>query len=157
MKKNVYVVIASHGEYAAGIVSALKLLIDANIQAVPLCAYSGDLNSTADVMDAIKKHATLSQEADEELVVFTDIFGGSVTNTATLVMAEYSHMHVVAGVTLSMMMEFMLSEDDFDSLQERISSALETSREAATYLNENQQLKSLSGPDNSNIEKDFFC
>lgn len=156
MNKNVYVVIASHGEYAAGIVSALKLLVDTNIEVVPLCAYCGGINNTTDVIDNLSEHARISLQGNREFVVFTDIFGGSVANSALMVMANYPHMHVVAGVTLVMMMEFFLSDGENLSIQSRISLALEASREASVYISDSEQLtkKNNSVPDC--IEKDFF-
>ena len=156
MKKNVYVVIASHGEYAAGIVSALKLLVDTNIKATALCAYCGDINNTVDIMDKLRSYATESLADNTDLVVFTDIFGGSVTNSAAMVMADYAHMHVVAGVTLAMMMEFFLTEGDEVTLQQCITASLEASRDSACYLNEIERLKKKSDTVTENIEKDFF-
>lgn len=153
---NVSVVIASHGEYAAGIVSALKLLVDHNIEVVSLCAYCGDIKNTADVMDKLREYARRSFEDGNELVVFTDIFGGSVTNIAAMVLIDNPHMHVVAGVTLVMMMEFFLSEGDSDSLKTRINSALEISKEAGNYLNECNELKNEHASINQENVDDFF-
>nr|WP_233338097.1 PTS fructose transporter subunit IIA [Buttiauxella sp. W03-F01] len=156
VNKNVYVVIASHGEYAAGIVSALKLLVDANVEVVSLCAYCGDINNTADVIDNLSAHARVSLQDNREFVVFADIFGGSVANSALMLMASYPHMHVVAGVTLAMMVEFFLSDGENLPIRSRIYSALEASREASVYLNGSEQLTKKNNSVSDCIEKDFF-
>ena len=102
--------IATHGRYAEGIVSALNLLIGDDHGVTPVCAYCGEIESTAEL--AIRFDAIARQAAGRgnELVLFTDMPGGSVNNTAVQMMVKYPHAHVISGASLIMLMEFCMSE-----------------------------------------------
>ncbi len=149
--KDVDVVIASHGEYAAGIFSGLTYLVDANISAHVICAYCGDIQNSQDVFDKISFYVEESKKSGKEIVVFTDVYGGSIANNASLVMAENKNMHVIAGMSLTMLMEFYLSDEL--PLKKRLDAAITTSQEAGVYINE---LLNVESNDNSNIEESFF-
>lgn len=45
--------IATHGRYAEGIVSALNLLIGDDHGVTPVCAYCGEIESTAELVSAL--------------------------------------------------------------------------------------------------------
>lgn len=93
--------VASHGEYAKGIVSALSLLIGDDHGVTPVCAYCGDISNTAELEQYLENVALRAAQHGNEVILFTDMLGGSVNNTAILVMMRHPQLHVIAGQTLS--------------------------------------------------------
>ncbi|KKY71863.1 PTS sugar transporter subunit IIA [Klebsiella michiganensis] len=126
--------IATHGRYAEGIVSALNLLIGDDHGVTPVCAYCGEIESTAEL--AIRFDAIARQAAGRgnELVLFTDMPGGSVNNTAVQMMVKYPHAHVISGASLIMLMEFCMSEH-VETVQ-RLQDAVAAASGAMQYMNQ---------------------
>lgn len=125
--------IATHGRYAEGIISALNLLVGDDHGVTPICAYCGDIGSTAELA---VRFETIAQQAacrGKELVLFTDMPGGSVNNTAVQMLVKYPHAHVISGANLIMLMEFCLSEQTDTSL--RILDAITAASSAMQYMN----------------------
>ncbi len=127
------VFIASHGQYAEGIISGLDLLIGNDHGVTPICAYSGDIGSTVDLALRFDAIAMEAARRGNELVLFTDMQGGSVNNTAIQVMVKYPHMHVISGANLIMLMEFCMSERTETAV--RISDAIHMATQAMQYMN----------------------
>lgn len=125
--------VATHGHYAEGIISALNLLIGDDHGVIPICAYCGEIGSTAELgvrFDAIARQAA---SRANELVLFTDMPGGSVNNTAVQMMVKYPHVHVVSGANLIMLMEFCMSEHEETAL--RLQDAMAAASGAMQYMN----------------------
>ncbi|WP_410015536.1 PTS sugar transporter subunit IIA [Sodalis sp. C49] len=127
------VFIASHGQYAKGIISGLDLLIGNDHGVTPICAYCGDIGSTADLTRRFNAIALEAARRGNELVLFTDMKGGSVNNTAIQVMMNFPHMHVISGANLIMLMEFCMSE--LAETAARIAEAIHMATQAMQYMN----------------------
>ncbi|NDL62129.1 PTS sugar transporter subunit IIA [Acerihabitans arboris] len=127
------VFIASHGQYAEGIISGLDLLIGSDHGITPICAYCGDIGSTADLAQRFNAIALEAARRGNELVLFTDMQGGSVNNTAVQVMMDYPHMHVISGANLIMLMEFCMSERTETAA--RVADAIHMATQAMQYMN----------------------
>ncbi|MEQ9849508.1 PTS sugar transporter subunit IIA [Pectobacterium brasiliense] len=131
--------IASHGHYAEGIVSGLNLLIGDDHGITPICAYCGEIGSTAELAQRFEALAQESAYRGNEMVLFTDMQGGSVNNTAIQLMTTYSHIHVISGANLIMLMQFCMSElpDSAARIQESIAMATE----AMQYMNDQPDIQ----------------
>ncbi|MCW2106586.1 UNVERIFIED_ORG: PTS system mannose-specific IIA component [Rahnella aquatilis] len=125
--------IATHGRYAEGIISGLNLLIGEDHSVTPICAYCGEIGSTAELAVRFEDFALQAAARGNELVLFTDMAGGSVNNTAIQMMMKYPHVHVISGVSLIMVMEFCMSEHS-DTVQ-RIQDAIAAATDAMQYMN----------------------
>ena len=125
--------IATHGRYAEGIVSALNLLIGDDHGVTPVCAYCGEIGSTAELAARFDAIAQQAAGRGNELVLFTDMPGGSVNNTAVQMMVKYPHAHVISGANLIMLMEFCMSEHP-DTAQ-RLQDAVAAASGAMQYMN----------------------
>lgn len=125
--------IASHGRYAEGIISGLNLLIGEEHGVTPICAYCGEIGSTAELGRYFEDIASEAARRGNELVLFTDMQGGSVNNTAVQVMVKYPHMHVISGANLIMLMEFCMSEQA--STEARLQDAIAAATNAMQYMN----------------------
>lgn len=89
--------IATHGRYAEGIISALNLLVGDDHGVTPICAYCGEIGSTTELATRFEVIAQDSASKGNELVLFTDMPGGSVNNTAVQLLVKYPHTHVISG------------------------------------------------------------
>ncbi|AGB80317.1 phosphotransferase system, mannose/fructose-specific component IIA [Enterobacteriaceae bacterium strain FGI 57] len=125
--------IATHGRYAEGIISALNLLVGDDHGVIPICAYCGEIGSTAELSSHFESIAQAAASRGNELVLFTDMPGGSVNNTAVQMLVKYPHAHVISGTNLIMMMEFCLSEQPETKL--RIQDAVAAASNAMQYMN----------------------
>ncbi|HAK33721.1 MAG TPA: PTS fructose transporter subunit IIA [Pantoea sp.] len=125
--------IATHGRYAEGIVSGLNLLLGEDHGVTPLCAYCGDIGSTAELAARFEEMAARAAAQGNELVLFTDMSGGSVNNTAVQMLIKYPHAHVISGANLIMLMEFCMSEHSTTVL--RLHDAIAAATEAMQYMN----------------------
>jgi len=70
---------------------------------------------------------------DDELIVFTDILGGSITNQI-LQHAQRSNVHIISGVNLPLVIEVMLADTD-TSVDEIIGAAIDNAKEQMVYVN----------------------
>lgn len=149
--------IASHGEYARGIVSGLSLLIGDDHGVTPICAYCGDISNTAELEQYLDNLALDAAGRGNEVILFTDMLGGSVNNTAILVMMRHPQLHVIAGANLIMLMEFCLSELPTTAL--RITAAIAMATDAMCYVNRLPEIllaADSAAPDEHDNNDDFF-
>lgn len=152
------VYIASHGRYADGIVSGLNLLIGDDHGVTPICAYCGDIGSTTELAQHFERFAQGAASRGRELILFTDMQGGSVNNTAVQVMMQYPHMHVISGANLIMLMEFCMSEHD--GTQQRLNDAISAAVQAMQHMNTLPEIRAarqtITASNNDNPD-DFFA
>lgn len=125
--------IATHGRYAEGIISALNLLVGDDHGVTPICAYCGEIDSTAELAVRFEALAQQTLSQKKELVLFTDMPGGSVNNTAVQMLVKYPHVHVISGANLIMLMEFCLSE--YTDTPSRLQDAIAAACGAMQYMN----------------------
>lgn len=153
--RDIYV--ASHGRYAEGIISALNLLIGDDHNITPICAYCGEIGSTAELAARFEDIAQEASSKGNDVVIFTDMQGGSVNNTAVQLMIKHAHLHVVSGANLIMLMEFSMSEQNITAL--RIKEAMLSATNAMQNMGEVPEIvmarQALVRTEQANAE-DFF-
>jgi len=121
--------IATHGRLASGVKSSLDLIIGATDNLFLIEAYI-DENRTVDA--EIK--AVIDQLCEtEELVIFSDILGGSVTNQL-LQQALKPGIYIVSGFNLPLVMEIMLADTD-TPVDEVIEQAIESAAKQMVFVN----------------------
>jgi fructoselysine and glucoselysine-specific PTS system IIA component len=121
--------IAAHGTLAAGIKSSLDIIIGKMEHVFLIQAYIDEHTS---VESEIKK--VLEQVNDhDELVIFTDILGGSITNQM-LQHALKSNVYVVSGFNLPLIIDIMLADKN-TPVEEVINTALDNAKEQMVYVN----------------------
>lgn len=121
--------IATHGTFAAGIKSSLDIITGANDNVFLIQAY---VDENVSVEDQIKE--VLSQVNDEdELVIFSDIMGGSVTNQV-LQHALRPNVYIVSGFNLPLVIDIILSDMD-RSLEEIIEGSIGNAKEQMVFVN----------------------
>lgn len=122
-------ILASHGKFASGILSSLELICgkNANIQTLD-CYITADFDLTKAV------DALMQQNEDAEVVVVTDLFGGSVNNEF-LRYINKEHFYLVAGMNLPFLIEFATQFTFAPDLKETIATVLNSSKEAIQFCN----------------------
>lgn len=134
--------VAGHGEYAKGIVSALDMLVGDNHGITPVCAYCGEIASIQQLETYLEQLAAAALSRGNEVVFFTDMPGGSVNNVAMKIALGGSHVHVISGASVAMLLEFTMTDDA--ELERRIALTQQAAHSAIVYLNQQPDFVALS-------------
>jgi mannose/fructose-specific phosphotransferase system component IIA len=121
--------IATHGAFAAGVKSSLDIIIGEMEHVYLIQAYLNDNISVEDELTSILNTIT---DADE-LIIFTDLLGGSVNNIM-LRNALRENVHIVSGFNLPLLIEVLLGDVDTPVI-EIIESAITNAKEQMVYVN----------------------
>lgn len=98
-------VLASHGLLAKGMLETLKLIIGEIKNIHTLCAYSEEQNPEESLKKIIEE---LSLKG--EVLVFTDLFGGSVNNILMKLLKP--NVYLFSGMNLPLVLNAVLSETE---------------------------------------------
>ncbi|MGM0239932.1 PTS sugar transporter subunit IIA [Enterococcus sp. AZ103] len=99
------ILIATHGYFADGINSSLKLLVGEREEVTVINAY-------VDESDVTLQYEAFFQtlQATDEVIVFTDLYGGSV-NQQLFKYTEKRQAILITGFNLPIILEILLSPD----------------------------------------------
>lgn len=126
-------ILASHGNFASGILSSLELICGKNDSITTIDAYmTADYNLSAEIKTAI------DENKENELIIATDIFGGSVNNE----FLNYIHspnFYLIAGMNLPLLIELTTQLESAESVPELIKQALTNSKITIQFCNETIQ------------------
>lgn len=100
------ILLATHGEFATGILSALELLLGKSDNVQALCAYVDPVENFSEKVERIVSGI----EEGDELIVITDILGGSVNNEFMRYL-DHSNLHLISGLNLPMLIELALNQE----------------------------------------------
>ena len=127
MKKKL--LIATHSVFADGIKNAMELVTGEQNSVSTLCAYTNDMTEVEtpikEIIDALCD--------DEELIVTTDIFGGSVNNEFMKYLSK-SIIYLIAGVNLHLLFELIMNLESENTVQ-MIETAVKNARKQLQYCN----------------------
>ena len=127
MKKKL--LIATHSVFADGIKNAMELVTGEQNSVSTLCAYTNDMTEVEtpikEIIDALCD--------DEELIVTTDIFGGSVNNEFMKYLSK-SNIYLIAGVNLPLLFELIMNLESENTVQ-MIETAVKNARKQLQYCN----------------------
>ncbi|MBN6334937.1 PTS mannose transporter subunit IIAB, partial [Escherichia coli] len=73
------------------------------------------------------------QANGDEVVIFTDLLGGSINNSAVSVLMRHRNVFVVAGINLTLLLEFLLCEEA--TTEAAIIYATSAARESIVFIN----------------------
>lgn len=122
----------SHGPLAKGMMETLKFIVGDIKNIDTLCAYVDGNNDVEQMIDRY-----LSQNSENELIVLTDIFGGSINNEWLKRLPELENVYLISGVNLSLLVDIYLKCQNASSmiLPEIIDHAIQSSSEAIKFCN----------------------
>jgi PTS system mannose-specific IIB component len=121
------IILASHGEFAKGILQSAKMIFgeQENVQAVTLMPSEGP-----DDFKAKMKHAITSFDNQDEVLILVDLWGGTPFNQANGLFEEHKDKWaIVAGMNLPMVIEAYASRSSMESAQKIAAHILKTAKE----------------------------
>lgn len=124
------VILASHGRFASGILHSLELICGKKQSVVAIDCYveeTFDLTTTVDTLMQTYKHS--------EVIVITDIFGGSVNNEF-LRYIQQPNFYLIAGLNLPLLIELTTQFQRGDAISETIHQTLANSKEMIQFCND---------------------
>lgn len=121
--------ITAHGTFSSGIKSSLDIIIGQTENVFVINAYVDSNASIEEDLNAVLRNVS----TDDELIVFTDLLGGSITNQV-LRYALRENVHVVSGINLPLVIEVMLASEE-EPVEKIIEGAIASAREQVTYVN----------------------
>jgi fructoselysine/glucoselysine PTS system EIIA component len=121
--------IATHGTFASGIKSSLDIIIGSLDNVFLIQAYTGENKSIQDEVDAVLQQIN----KDDELIVFTDLMGGSITNQI-LQFALKDNVYIISGVNLPLLLDVMLADSN-TPVEEVIEAGISNAKDQIVFVN----------------------
>jgi mannose/fructose-specific phosphotransferase system component IIA len=121
--------IATHGAFAKGVKSALDMIAG---EMENICLIQAYLDESRTVEDELADVLATISDSDE-LVIFTDLLGGSVNNIM-LRNALRDNVHIVSGFNLPLLIEIVLSDMNMP-VTEVIEEAINNAKGQMVYVN----------------------
>jgi fructoselysine and glucoselysine-specific PTS system IIA component len=120
--------IATHGNLATGVKSTLDIIIGQTENVFLIEAYVKENKGIESDLAALLK--TLGK--NDELIIFTDLLGGSITNQAVR-FTQGRNVHIVSGFNLALLIEVLMA-DAGTPAEEVIESAIQNAKEQIVYV-----------------------
>lgn len=121
--------LASHGKMAEGIKTTLEIIIGPQEDLICVNAYTDEC---PDPLPEFQK--VIEQYPNDEIVIMTDMLGGSVNNNA-VVLTKNTNVHVVTGMNLAVVISIIMSDQNSNT-KEVINHAIEQAKEMIIYCND---------------------
>lgn len=130
-------ILATHGNFAEGIKNSLEIIYGNVDNIYCICAYT-----EKDVLLKSQIDKTIENiDNNKEIIVITDLFGGSVNNEFLSYIETHS-IHLIAGLNLPLLIELVSVSEYIDDTELLIKNALESSKTSIQYCNDT--IKSFS-------------
>ena len=121
--------IAAHGSFSSGIKSSIDMIIGQVDHVFVIDAYADGNKSIEENIKAM----VAKLQTEDELIVFSDLLGGSVTNQI-LHHVRRENVHVVSGMNLPLLIDIMLADSDLP-VSEVVENAIANAKEQIVYVN----------------------
>ncbi|MBX8936857.1 PTS sugar transporter subunit IIA [Enterococcus gilvus] len=132
------IIFASHLNFAKGLEETVKFIMPNSAEIVTITAYTQNIP----VEEEIAAHlADLTEE--DEAIIFTDLLGGSV-NQAFVPYLSKSHVHVITGMNLPLIITVLLGLGDEYVEPVFLEKAIQEGQEQIIYVN---SYLAAQGPD----------
>lgn len=138
------IIIASHGEFASGILQSGTMIFgeQENVKAVTLMPSEGPDNVKAKMKEAISTF-----DNQDEVLFLVDLWGGTPFNQATGLIEEHKDKWaIVAGLNLPMLIEAFASRFSMNTAHEIAAHILDTAREGVKVSPENLEPVTTAAP-----------
>lgn len=122
-------IIASHGKFAEGIRNSAEMILGPQKDLQVICAY---LEAGFDLKREIKR-VLEKIPPGSEVIIFTDLFGGSVNNACLSGKGDHDY-HLIAGINLCLLLSVLTAPAD-EPLEQTIESAIRTAKDQIVYCN----------------------
>lgn len=128
------IIVATHGNFAKGIMDSIRLICGEQKNMTYFCAYvDGDMEVGGTQISGELMELLDSFPADEEVVVLVDLLGGSVCNEF-IKLTGHRPFHLIAGLNLGLLMEFVFAPEELT--KELIEEIIDNARASIVYVNQ---------------------
>ncbi len=124
-------VMATHGTFADGIKESIKLIAGEFKNLKALSCYMKEDFNLKDEIDKI-----LLEGKDEEIIVVTDILGGSVNNAFVERIPKNKNLFVISGLNLPLMLELLGEYEDYSSAENLIINSISNTNDSVHFCNQ---------------------
>lgn len=121
--------IATHGSFAGGIYTSLEMIAGKNENIYLIEGYTENSRPVDEQIESIMANITVV----DELFIFTDLMGGSITNQL-MKLATKKNVFLISGLNLPLLLEIVLAGEDI-TVEELIESAITNAREQILFVN----------------------
>jgi len=121
--------IATHGSFAKGVKSSLDIIMGQTENVFLIEAYVSENKSIEEELNVVLKNVN----ENDELIVFTDLMGGSITNQI-LRQALRENIHIVSGFNLPLLLDVLLAHADTPAT-EIIETSINNAKDQIVYVN----------------------
>lgn len=126
-------VVASHGHFAGGLAHTLKLIAGQSTEVYPLNAYDTNTPIGDEVNTLLSRF-----DAHDEIVVLTDLLGGSVNQEFARVAKHRPGMVVISGANVPLAVGIAMLPTDSPLDGETIRGCIAEAKEGIVYVNDVQ-------------------
>lgn len=133
--------IASHEKMADGVQATLELFVGNDMEITYMCAYIEGRDTIEKQIDDFLKGVS----KEDEVVIFTDLYGGSVNQKIVLATEAYENIFIIAGFNLPTIIEVIYYGNSYS--YENLNNIVTNTRESIQVVAKKSQ-KNIS-----NIEK----
>ncbi|NBK97583.1 MAG: hypothetical protein EOM50_06120 [Erysipelotrichia bacterium] len=131
-------IVATHANMSKGIKSTLDLIIGERDDLSCYCAYvEPGVIYKEELLKEIEKYPK-----EDEVIITTDIFGGSVNNELTELISR-GNVHLITGVNLVLLIGMLVSCEEED-IEEMIRRNVEEAKKGIIYCNDLESLRDSS-------------
>ncbi|MHB8209371.1 PTS sugar transporter subunit IIA [Mucilaginibacter sp.] len=120
--------IATHGTFSAGAKSSLEMIVGSVENLFIIQAYLDGNHAIEEEIESILNQVGI----EDELIAFTDILGGSITNQL-LQQSIKPNVHIVSGFNLPLLIEVILGDAETPAA-EIIENAIINAKEQMVYV-----------------------
>ena len=121
-------ILTGHSKISEGMASAAEL-----ITGIKVPFYNAYIEGAEPFEEKIREEIS-GYPADDEIIIMTDMIGGSVDNEM-MQMIKYPNVHLVTSVNLAFVIQVILSDEKRD-IVEIINETLNEAKESMKYCNE---------------------
>lgn len=121
------IIVASHGKYAHGIISAARRLAVVNSDLHEICAYE-DCKSIDELFDEV-----IDRNCKEKIIILTDLIGGSV-NQYVMNNIYNENTYVIAGINVYCLLS-VLAINENDDIEKQIKDIVDDSKNQMVNIN----------------------
>lgn len=123
-------ILASHGKLAEGMKDTLEMIVGKNENIYAFAAYS-DGSETKFLEDI---QALINGNQDEQIVIATDVLGGSVNNEMIQLLNRYPQVYLISGMNLPVIITLATAVCPLTT--EMIEEAISMGKEGVVFVNQ---------------------
>lgn len=125
-----YLLFASHGRLAEGMLDSVEIITGKHTSIFTISAYKHENDDLTKQLE----HVLMQIPPDDELIIITDLIGGSVNNECMKLLSD-DRIHLIAGLNLALVIELVTMIQFKQDTTTLIDKALQNAKDSIVYCN----------------------